>query len=343
MIARLSLATALLASSAHAADERVLDRIAAVIDGEVIALSDVYEMGGEFISESCRPTDEACRAQIEVEVLDALIRRTLQRHTLRDLDADVGPSEVDQAIDSIVRDNGFPDRQALRAEVERSGLGWEAYREELKSQIREMRFNDMVLRNRVTIPEDEVRDAYRRLVDDVEPPIVVRLAAAATRLPDDGALWAPIVEEARAAVAAVRAGEQTWEQLAATWDGLGLEPVFQERTFREGELAKSLSKAAFGTPTGEITDPVIAGGVLYLLRIDERGEGEREVASFEEARPALEQKLFEGRMQDAMDEWEARARREASIKVLLGADEAASPETPAPPAEAAPGDGEESP
>ena len=33
----------------------VVDKIAAIVDDEVIALSEVYELGGDFITENCPP------------------------------------------------------------------------------------------------------------------------------------------------------------------------------------------------------------------------------------------------------------------------------------------------
>ncbi len=346
--ARAVLALGLCASAMAA--ERVVDRVAAVVDGEVIALSDVYALGGPFIEEQCGAVAAStCRTDAERDVLDALIRRTLQQQALRDLDADVGPSEVDGAIDTVVRDNQFPDREALRAEVERSGLSWEDYREELRAQIREMRFNEMVLRNRVTIPEDEIADAYRRLLLTIEPPQVLRLSAAAQTLPTDPAMWPEMVQQARAAVAEVRSGGD-WEAFVAAWDALGLAPVFAGRTFREDELADALSSAVTKAAIGEVTDPVIAGGILYVLRVDAREEGDKDVVSFEDARPQLEQRLFEERMADVLAEWEARARRDASIRIVLGnapskdkdrpsKGKGAAPEDPAP--EAAPAQGAE--
>lgn len=307
----------LLLAAPAAAEERVADRIAAVVNSTVLSLSDIYNLGGDFIEERCAGRGPSCFAESEREVLDALIRRTLQQQTLRDLNADVTPTEVDGAINTVIKDNNFPDREALRAEVERSGLAWEDYRAELRAQIREMRFNDMVLRSRVTIPEDELRDAYRRLVRDVEPPKVVRLAAAATRLPTDPTTWPDLVAEARAAIAQVRDGSLTWEQLSQTWDGIGMAAAFEGQTFRARDLADALSKAVAVTEPGDLTEPVIASGILYILRVDFRGEGEPEVASYEDARPTLEQKLFEERMTDALEEWERRARNDASIRILL--------------------------
>lgn len=315
---RALLATALVAATTARADERVIDRVAAVVDGEVITLSDVYALGAEFIDEACAAGSAPdCRMRMEREVLDALIRRTLQEQTLRALDQDVGPAEVDAAIDQIVRDNRFPDRAALRAEVERSGLAWEDYRAELRAQIREMRFNDVILRSRVTIGEDELRDAYRRLAASVEAPEVVTVDAAGHRLPDAATAWPELVSRARADLAGVRAGELPWADVRDRWDDLGVAGALADRAFAADELSPPLAKAAFGTEVGGYAEPVIANGVMYLLRVVTRGEGDRGITPFEEARPDLEQRIFENKMSDALEEWEARARRKVAVIVKL--------------------------
>ena len=51
------------------------DRIAAVVNDDVITLSEVYELGAEFISEAALTPD--ARREAEINVLDSLVLRSL--------------------------------------------------------------------------------------------------------------------------------------------------------------------------------------------------------------------------------------------------------------------------
>lgn len=316
--------------SAHAA-EAVLDRIAAVVNDDVIALSEIYNLGSDFIAEACPPpADARCVAGKEREVLDALLGEALQRQELQRLKMDVTDSEVDAQIQQILVEYGFDDRAAFRDEVERQGLSWEDYRRlQVEAPLRQQRFQESVLRGRVTVSDDEVQDAYQRAVRTADGPEVARIEAFGYRLPDsDPDVLAAKVQALRAALADVRAGLRAWADLAATWDTAGVGPAFKAGAFKRGDLADALSSAAFDTVVGGYSEPVIANGVLYAVHVVARDKGPADVAPLDDVRDALMQQLFEQKMAHAAEEWFEAAKRRAAIRILL--DEAPVAPAPAP-------------
>ena len=58
-----------------AAQAAFTDGIAAIVNDEVIAVSEVYELGGEFIVQRCPGVDAACAHKAELEILDTLIQQ----------------------------------------------------------------------------------------------------------------------------------------------------------------------------------------------------------------------------------------------------------------------------
>ncbi len=111
----------------------VVDRIAAVVNDEVVTLSEVYDLGREFIAQRTKatPGDAKVRRAAELEVLDSIVRRRLVAQEMKRLQLEVTPVEVDRAIDDVARRHGL-DRTKLQAEVERSGVTWGKYREEIQ-------------------------------------------------------------------------------------------------------------------------------------------------------------------------------------------------------------------
>ena len=105
----------------------VVERVAAVVNDEVIALSEVYELGGEFIEEEASQSEnQSARREAELEVLEQLIAQELMVQEMSRLAIDVTEGDVDQALDDIGRRNGV-DRSRLKLEVERSGFLWSTY------------------------------------------------------------------------------------------------------------------------------------------------------------------------------------------------------------------------
>ncbi len=319
-----------LLGSAHGA-EGVLDRVAAVVNDDVIALSEIYELGSDFIKEGCpNAADAPCHAAKEREVLDALLRETLERQELQRLKMDVTPGEVDQQIQQILVQYGFADRDAFRDEVERQGLSWADYRRlQVEGPLRQQRFQESVLRGRVTVSDDEVKDAYQRAVRTTDGPEVARIEAFGYRLPDPNPdVLAAKVVALRAALADVRAGARTWADLASTWDTAGVGPAFQNGSFKKGDLADPLSSAAFDTAVGDYSEPVIVNGVLYAVHVLGREKAAPDVAPLDAVRDQLMQQLFEKKMAAAAEEWFEAAKRRAAIRILLD-DAPASTDAPA--------------
>jgi parvulin-like peptidyl-prolyl isomerase len=309
-----------LAAPAPAA-ERVVDRLAAVVNDDVIALSEIYELGSDEIARRCPTGGDACRAEAEREVLDSLVDRTLKRQELARLGLDVTPAEIDETIDDVVATYQFGDRDALRAEVEARGFTWDAYRRlQIEEPLRDRKFVEIVLRSRVTMSDEELRDAYQRLVRSLERPDLVRLEAAGRPVGGDGPdALVQAVAAARAVAARVRSGEATWEEAAAEWDTAGLRSAFSGARFQRGELAEPLGDAAFGVEPGEVAEPVVANGLVVLVRVLTRELGEVEVKPFEEAKDGLAEQIFLSKVEQADEEWRVQARRRSAVRTYLPA------------------------
>ena len=75
---------------------QTVDRIAAVVDDEVITLSEVYELGSDFIVGKCGAEggEPECYREAEVEVLETLVKWALVRQQLKQLEMGVTGEEV---------------------------------------------------------------------------------------------------------------------------------------------------------------------------------------------------------------------------------------------------------
>lgn len=304
------------ALAAHAA---TIDRVAAVVNDEVIALSEVYELGDGYIRQACPRLLPDCVEQAEVQVLESLIQRSLIRQELYRLGMQVTAEEIDRTIDQVGRDNGLLDRAALRREVERAGLAWDVYREQLTEQIRQMKFTEGVLRPRITVREDEVKERYRRATRDLEGPPTATVEALALSLPTEGGQEGMIatVTQARTLAAQVNAGELDWKTAIAEHDsGLYAPREGLMGTFRKGELMESLDAVVFAAELGVVSEPVVVGSAVFLVKVTEKKASD--VLSYEEAAPKLRDQIYQEKVERELEEWTASARRRASVRVLLG-------------------------
>ena len=94
-----------------------LDRVAAVVNDDLIVLSSVYEVGAEYLTAQIG-TDNLRAA--ELEVLNTLFNERWFSQELQSLGMDVTEEEVEGAMSDIAESNGIA-RSELRSEVEASG------------------------------------------------------------------------------------------------------------------------------------------------------------------------------------------------------------------------------
>lgn len=316
----------LLATSASAA---TVDRVAAVVNEEVIALSEVYELGKEFIEENCRArtNKEACVQEAELEVLDSLILRLLVRQKLAELGLDVTAEEIERTIDQLGRDNGINDRAQLKKAIESQGMPWAEYREQLTEQLRQMKFNESVIRPRITVPEDEALDRYRRSVRDFDGPPTFELGALA--MPIDRSKGADglvaIVAHAREVQKAVNSGEMTWMAAVTKYDGGMFKTKEEGRlgSFKKGEALPAIEAAALAVEVGQVSEPVVVGESVFLIKL--LSFQQSDVLPYEQAKPNILNRLYEEKTQEELERWYQQARREAALRILLE-----GPETEAP-------------
>jgi len=199
---------------APAARAALVDRVAAVVDDEVITLSEVYDMGGPFIDERCpEPGDGSCRLDIELQVLESLILRVLMRQELQKLGLDITAEEMDRTIDQIARDNDMESREQLRTEVESAGMRWDAYEDQLREQVRQMRFQEAIIRPRITVTEDEMVDLYKRIMREFERPPQATIQALTLAVPEGSGETGLVeaVAQARGIREQILGGQLTWE------------------------------------------------------------------------------------------------------------------------------------
>lgn len=296
----------LLSTVAFAADE-VVDRVAAVVRDDVIALSEIQDaVDPSFFDTQCAG-DATCQRELEHQVLDELIRSALIRQELVRLQIDVTTEQVDRQIDAIWREQGHADRSSFRDFVENEGLRWSNYRRLIRNDLRTQMFRSRVLFARVSIHEDELRDAYQRISRDSKVDVAritaVGMAGGGELSPGD------LVDR-------VRKGELTWQGALDEFDSAQLNDRWAPLEWARGSLLAPLDEAIFAAKEGDILDPIEVNDLWVVVRVESRGQSV-DIEPFEDVRDQLQARLTDTKLQEIEAAWYARARRETAVKVLL--------------------------
>lgn len=309
----------LLPSTAFGAE--LIDRIVAVVNKDVILLSELsetlevvedYELRGLAGDERT-----AARDALQTRVLDTLIGQELMDQAMEGADVQVGERDVDNAIADIARQNSITIERVLE-EVAKQGLDESSYRAELKDQLRQFRFMEMTIRGRINVTEADVRNRWQQVRgDDVTAGRSWRLqrlllswGAAATD-EDKAAIreeGARLLETLRggadfAEAARVRSDDASTKE--AGGDAGVLRPSDLSPAFRD-----ALAAVEVGTPV-LVETPMGA----FLLRVAEAVDTSEE--EFLKAWPELRRQLEGESMDRELELWTEEERRKAHVEILL--------------------------
>lgn len=311
-----------------------LDRVAAVVNDDLIVLSSVYEVGGEYLTQNIG-TDNLRTA--ELEVLETLIQRTLVSQELQGLGMDVTDEEVENAMNDISESNGIA-RSELRSEVEASGLDWDAYQDEIRESLRQMKFNQLILQPRIVVDEKAIAEQYRQI--KLQQPDVIDLYGIflknppATKSAEDVATALDIsLEEAQAKLDAMQDSAfaerdatlakvqqllnegMSFADVAKQYDQSGLaQSGGKMGTFGKGQLRKDIDAVAFGMQVGEVKTIDVGTGV-YLLFVKEQRK--QEAPPLESLRPQLMDAYYASRFEEEMETWYESTKSRAAITIQL--------------------------
>ena len=150
---------ALLAGSASAEKRpgwTQVDRIAAVVNQDVILVSEVTRRTAGLSPGPGKPPPPGAERQ----VLEEMIDETLFSQEAVRARIVVSDPEVDGAIQEIKRSNRLDDAGLLKA-LEAQGYTMELYREDLRQQILRLRALNVIIRPRVNVRDDELLAAYK--------------------------------------------------------------------------------------------------------------------------------------------------------------------------------------
>jgi len=133
-----------------------IDRIVAVVNEDVITRLDLEERLRLATAQMRRQgTPPPARAVMEKQMLDRLVADRVQLQLARETGLRVDDAELDRAIQQIARENKMGLEQ-LRAALEKDGLPFVRFREDIRNEIILARLREREVDNRIMVAESEI-------------------------------------------------------------------------------------------------------------------------------------------------------------------------------------------
>src|SRR3989337_4410884 len=154
------------------ADAKVIDKIAARVNGDIILMSEVK--GKRFmVLYDMRSRDKDLKNddiyRVEKEVLNEMIEEKLMLQFAEDNNIKVSDEEIKLAIEDIKKQNNFTD-EMLEKDLNKDNITLNDYKERLRAQITVSKVINYEVRSKVHVEETEVRNSYEDPQDELKTP-----------------------------------------------------------------------------------------------------------------------------------------------------------------------------
>ncbi len=273
-LSALVLVSAMLTGTVHAAEQK-LDRIAAIVDNDVVMLSQ-YQTRLKEVQQTISkrgvevPPDDVLRQQVmERLIIDAIQLQIAERSGIR-----VSDEELSASMATIAERNGMTQKEFEQA-LSADGLSLEDAREQIRHEMIISRVRQYRVTERIQVTDQEVQNFLASDLGKMQLAEEYELANILVPVPD-GATSAEL-EQAQKTVATIvqklkNGGD--FSQLAISYSASENALEGGDMGWRRAaQLPPPFDRLVGEMSVGQVTEPTrTAGGIIMLKLLDKRGD-----------------------------------------------------------------------
>ncbi len=297
----------------------VVDRIAAIVNQEVITLSEVEKWSGPLQKEieaadrleKREKVNELCRKVLERLVEDKLIEQEAKKTGVK-----VSSKEVESTLEDIKRQNGTS-QEELENALAKEGLTMEAFKKQIEKRLLRNRLVSWSVKVEPKAGEKELLDFYQKHVDRYQTRLTYRPGHILFIVPKE-ATPEEVSETRRKCqqvLEKIRKGEDFGEMAILYSQDASSKDRGDLGSFKKGELLPAFEKEATRLKVGEVSGIVRTQFGFHIIRLlDRKGGGP---APFEEVKEKVQADYYEKEMEKAFNEFISKLKAKSMIEMKL--------------------------
>ena len=256
------------------ADVVEVDRIVAVVNSDAITLYELRARTEQAVAQlRGRNVTPPPREDFERQVLERMIYEKVQLQHAEETQMRVDDRMLEAALGRIAESNNMNATQ-LRSAVERDGISWSSFRDDIRKEIILSRLRDREVESRVVVTEGEIDNYLASPQRKAEQPEEYNISHILLRVPEGASPETLLRLKARAdaALDAIRRGED-FARVAASYSeaqdalsggSLGWRPVDRMPQLFADMLPK--------LKVGEVSDVMRSPAGFHIMKVvDKRG------------------------------------------------------------------------
>jgi peptidyl-prolyl cis-trans isomerase SurA len=302
----------LLAAAVHA---EIADRIVAVVNDNAITLSELNIATAGLVDIKEGDDNEKRKKIIETKskILDQLIEKKLVEQSANKAGITVSEKEIDNTIEDVKRQNNIGQEDLLSA-LAKSGLTFKEYREQLKDQIRQVKFINKEFRANVKVSDEDVLLYYQQNQDRFSEPARYRIRIISFLVSGQNK-EKDAEKKAKDILATARKGADFAKLASAYSEGPNVKDGGDLGYIGPGEMDEVVEKTAGGLKIDEISDVIKNAAGFHIIQLVDRRKAEPKpmAAVVDEIKSIIFQKIIDERYKL----WLEEIMKKAYIEVKL--------------------------
>ncbi|MGC2332545.1 MAG: peptidylprolyl isomerase [Candidatus Acidiferrales bacterium] len=301
----------------------LVEEIVARVNNQIITLSD-YQKAAQGLEEEVRQDCPTCTPeQLQTEVKERqknLLRDMIDQQLLieraKDMNIDV-EADLVKRLDEVRKENGLATMEDLEKAVEKQGIVWEDYKQQMKNGLLTQKVIQQEVGGRMDIGPDEIKKYYDAHKQDFNRPEQVDLAeiflSTEGKTPEE---IAAIKTKADDLHKRIVNGDDFAELAKRHSEGSTAQDGGELGTYQRGQLAEQLADAVFKLDKNGITDVIQTRTGFEVLKVNEHYQAG--VQPLDKVSDQITNILYKQKMDPAMRDYLAELREESYVTVKPG-------------------------
>lgn len=299
--------------------EAVVDRIVAVVNQEIITLSDVEKwtksLKAEIVTEDRLEKRERTQA-VSRQVLEKLIEEKLLDQEVKKSGVKVSTKDVEATLEEVKRRNGAT-QEELEEALTVEGLTLEAYKKQIERNLQRQKLIHWAVKVEEKVGEKELREFYQKNMGRYRTNETYRPAQILFVIPKESTPEEirDIRRKCQKVLERIKKGEDFGELALLYSEDSSNKDHGDLGFFKKGELLPSFEREALRLKVGEVSGILRTEFGFHIIKLlDRKGT---DPLPFEDVKEKVKADYLEGEIQKALKQFISSLKEKAVIEIRL--------------------------
>lgn len=298
----------------------VADRIVAVVNDEIITLSEMnkaFEPYRERLIAGYRGEDQKkALDDAKRSFLDRMVDNLLVEQEAKKTGIAVSDGEVEEAMRDIRAQHHLSEEEFLNL-IAKEGMTPAEFKQNSREQLMRMKLIGRNIRSKVVVTDNEIGDYYVQHREEYEGKEAVRIRQILLMLPADANSEAK--EKLRAEAEEIHkqllAGKPFEELCAKFSRGPTAKEGCDIGFIEKGSILPEVESVAFSMTTGRTSGVIESAVGFHIIQVtDRRGAG---VKAIQNVRAEIKRKIENEKLEKKLEEWLKELRKKYNVEIRL--------------------------